>query len=443
MRHPWRARSLALLAAAAAGLGPAGAAPVQRPAAEAPGILDRSPRPAPRATLATKTPPEAAMTPIQTATGAEPFDAWAVGFRARALAQGIPAPVLDAALRGVRPSPKVIQRDRNQSEFTKALWDYLDSAVSDGRIRNGRAALRAHAATLDAIERAWGVDKEVVVAIWGLESSYGSYRGSDGVIASLATLAHEGRRRAFFEDQLIAALRILAAGDVTPEGMSGSWAGAMGHTQFMPTSFIDHAVDFDGDGRRDIWGDDPADALASAAAYLARHGWTPGRPWGVEVRLPEGFDYALAGERIKKDAARWTSLGIRRADGTPLDDHGPISILLPAGHTGVALAITDNFHVLERYNTADSYVIGVGHLADRLRGAPAFRAPWPRGDRALARAERVELQERLTRAGYDTLGIDGRIGPNTQEAVRGFQRAAGMVPDGYASLSVLERLRGS
>jgi hypothetical protein len=211
----------------------------------------------------------------------------------------------------------------------------------------------------------------------------------------------------------------------------------------MPSSFLDHAVDFTGDGRRDIWGDDPTDALASTAAYLARHGWTPGRPWGFEVRLPEGFDYALTGERIKEDAAAWTALGVRDENGQALPDHGPISILLPAGHAGVALAITSNFHVLERYNTADSYVIGVGHLSDRLRGGAPFTAGWPRWDRALLRTERRELQERLTAAGFDTVGIDGRIGPRTQEAVRGFQRARGMVPDGYASVAVLERLRGS
>jgi membrane-bound lytic murein transglycosylase B len=445
-------RAAALVAAISLSAGMGDAKPLPRPDPFPTGGLEQgevvlsSPRPAPRAILATKTPPEALMPETADAasnTGSEPFDVWAVRFRDRALSAGVPSSTVEGALYGVRPVPKVIERDRNQSEFTKALWDYLDTAVSDARIRNGRAALRAHADTLEAVERRWGVEKEIVAAVWGLESAYGAVRGSDPVIASLATLAHEGRRQAFFEEQLLAALQILAAGDTTSDRMRGSWAGAMGHTQFMPTSFLEFAVDHDGDGRRDIWGDDPTDALASTAAYLSRHGWTAGRPWGFEIRLPDGFDYASAGERIKKTAAEWTALGVRDADGEPLADHGPMSVLLPAGHAGVALAITSNFHVLERYNTADAYVIGVGHLSDRLRGGGPFRAVWPREDRALFRAERVELQRRLTAAGFDTLGVDGRIGPNTQEAVRHFQRARGMVPDGYASLVVLARLRGS
>ncbi|MCB2130158.1 MAG: lytic murein transglycosylase [Rhodobacteraceae bacterium] len=369
------------------------------------------------------------------------LDRWIAGFRRKALASGISAAVFDRAFRGVEYSGHVIERDRNQGEFTKAIWDYLDSAVSDSRVANGKAALKRHRRVLDRIEATYGVDKEVVTAIWGLESAYGAVRGDVPVIEALATLAYDGRRGAFFESQLLAALKILQAGDTDPRHMTGSWAGAMGHTQFIPTSYLAYAVDFTGDGKRDIWSDDPADALASTAAYLARFGWRRGEPWGVEVTLPRGFDYALAGEKVKKSAAGWAALGIRDTSGRPVADHGPASILLPAGAQGVAFMIFRNFHVIERYNTADAYVIAVGHLADRIGGAPAFRADWPRGDRALLLSERRELQERLTRAGFSTQGIDGRIGPNTIAAVRAYQRASGLVPDGYPSLAILDRLR--
>ncbi|PKP73470.1 MAG: lytic murein transglycosylase [Alphaproteobacteria bacterium HGW-Alphaproteobacteria-6] len=369
------------------------------------------------------------------------FDRWIAGFRGRALAQGIRAEVFDRAFRGVAYDPAVIARDRNQSEFTKPIWDYLDSAVSDTRVANGKAALAANRRVLERIEARFGVDKEVVVAIWGLESAYGTHRGDTPLIGALASLAYDGRRGKFFEAQLVAALKIVQAGDVDPRAMTGSWAGAMGHTQFIPTSYLAHAVDFTGDGRRDIWSDDPTDALASTAAYLARSGWVTGQPWGVEVRLPAGFDYALTGERVRKTAAEWAALGVRDAAGGRIADHGAASILMPAGARGAAFMIFRNFQAIERYNAADAYVIAVGHLADRIRGGGPIRAGWPRGDRVLAAAERRELQERLTRAGFDTGGIDGRIGPNTIAAIRAFQRARGMTPDGYASLEILNRLR--
>ncbi|MFQ6546428.1 lytic murein transglycosylase [Aestuariibius sp. 2305UL40-4] len=383
---------------------------------------------------------EAAVMNVQ-ATSNEGFNRWIDGFRARARAQGISDATFDAAFRNVRYNADVIQRDRNQSEFTKTLWDYLDSAVSDTRIRNGRAALERHGPVLDRIEAEYGVEKEVVAAVWGLESAYGAVRGDTPIIGAMATLAYDGRRGAFFEEQLIAALKILQSGDTTADRMTGSWAGAMGHTQFMPTSYLSYAVDFTGDGRRDIWSDDPTDALASTAAYLKNFGWISGQPWGVEVRLPNGFDYTQANRSITKMPSDWARLGITGIDGQPVRDHGSASILLPAGAEGAAFMIFKNFSVIERYNTADAYVIGVGHLSDRIAGAGPIRFGWPRNDRALRYTERKELQERLTNAGFSTQGIDGRIGPKTIDAIRSFQRSNGLTPDGYASISLLERLR--
>ncbi|WP_233494855.1 lytic murein transglycosylase [Ruegeria sp. A3M17] len=369
------------------------------------------------------------------------FQAWLGAFRERASEQGISASTLDRTLAGLTYDKDVIRRDRNQAEFSKPIWEYLDSAVSDTRIRNGRAGLERHRDALTRIEAKYGVEKEVVTAIWGLETSFGTFRGNDHTIRSLATLAFDARRARFFETQLIAALQIVQAGDVSPRNMMGSWAGAMGHTQFMPTSFLDHAVDFDGDGRRDIWSEDPTDALASAAAYLARHGWTKGQPWGVEVTLPKGFDYSTARRDHTLMPSLWAARGVVAASGAHISDHGQAAILLPAGGRGVALMIFDNFKVIEKYNGADAYVIGIGHLSDRLAGWGSFLTEWPRGDRVLSFTEKKELQSRLTQAGFDTQGIDGRTGPNTVKAVRAYQLAQGLLPDGYASLNLLETLR--
>jgi len=369
------------------------------------------------------------------------FKNWIRAFRSRAKAQGISEATLDRAFRGVKYRADVIEKDRNQSEFTKQIWEYLDTAVSDTRVKNGKAALRKKKQILARVEKAYGVEGEVVAAIWGLESAYGSYRGDIPIVDSLSTLAYDGRRGKFFEAQLIAALKILQAGDVAPRKMTGSWAGAMGHTQFIPTSYLSFAVDFTGDGKRDIWSDNPTDALASTAAYLKRHGWTYGQPWGMEVTLPRGFTYGLAGERIKKSPSEWNAIGVRLVNGKPIPNHGRASILLPGGARGAAFVIFDNFHVIERYNTADAYVIAVGHLSDRIIGGPAIRASWPRGDRPLSFREKKEMQKLLTAKGFDTEGIDGIIGPNTIQAVREYQASLGLVPDGWISLDILKRLR--
>lgn len=375
------------------------------------------------------------------AEGNARFQAWLGAFRERARAQGISPATLDQALAGLRYDKDVIKRDRNQAEFSKPIWEYLDSAVSDRRVSDGRAALRGHARALSRIEAEYGVEAEVVTAIWGLETAFGTFRGTDQTIRSLATLAFDARRAQFFETQLIAALQIIQSGDVAASGMVGSWAGAMGHTQFMPISYLEHAVDFDGDGRRNIWSDDPTDALASAASYLAKHGWTKGQPWGVEIRLPNGFDYATANRDFTLLPSDWAVRGVVGFDGAPVPDHGRAAILLPAGGQGVALMIFDNFKVIETYNGADAYVIGIGHLSDRLAGRAPFQADWPRADRTLSFTERKELQERLTQAGFDTQGVDGRTGPNTINAVRAYQLAQGLLPDGYPTLKLLQRMR--
>ena len=367
------------------------------------------------------------------------LDAWVQKFRPRALAAGVSAATFDAALRGVAFNPKVVERDRNQNEFSKTIWDYLDTAVSEDRVALGVKALARHRDLLERIEADYGVDKEILVAVWGLESAYGTYRGNLPVLGSLATLAYEGRRGAFFETELIAALKIVEGGHI--DTFSGSWAGASGHTQFMPSSWETFAVDFDGDGKRNLWGEDPGDALASTANYLRHWGWTTDQPWGLEVTLPQGLDYNQTTERVVKPVPGWQALGVRTATGGDLPDHGPGSILLPGGHRGAAFLIFPNFQVIEKYNTADAYIIGIGHLADRLKGGPPIAASWPRDLRALTLDERRELQDRLGKAGFDPGGVDGRMGPRTIAAVKALQTARGLVPDGYPSLEVLELLR--
>lgn len=386
---------------------------------------DVSPRPAER---------PAVVAPVD-------FASWVSDFRLRALADGITTDTFDSAMAGVENLPDVLRRDANQSEFTKTIWDYLDTAVSDLRVSNGRAAVARNAEALNQIEAEFGVDKHVVAAIWGLESSYGAFRGNISTLSALTTLAAGSRRADFFEDQLIEALRLLQDGHTTRADFRGSWAGASGHTQFMPTSFRDHAVDFTGDGRRDLWGDDPTDALASTAAYLRANGWTTGQPWGLEVTLPEAFDYLLTGERVEKSPADWAALGVTTPNGKPLPEGGPASIRVPAGHEGVAFLTFANFRVIETYNTADAYVIGVGHLGDRLAGGPALQGGWPRADRALTYDERIELQLRLRDAGFEPLKIDAKIGPDTLDAIQRWQASLGLVPDGYVGPDLLDRLR--
>ena len=371
------------------------------------------------------------------------FGQWRDAFRVRAMNAGVRAGVFDQAFAGVGVNDRVVELDGRQPEFTRAIWEYLDSAVSKSRIDNGREKAAQHRQTLSAIETTYGVDAKVVVAIWGLESAYGYNYGSIPVIESLATLAYDGRRQKFAEEQLISALKIIQSGDVTPSRMVGSWAGAMGHTQFIPTSYDSYAVDFTGDGRRDVWSDDPSDALASTANYLSRFGWELGAPWGVEVRLPAGFDYASADQSIRRPVADWRAAGVTAVNGGAVSDHGEAAILLPAGANGPAFAVYKNFRVIKRYNNATSYAMAVGHLGDRIRGDGPFAAAWPRDDRPLSRTEKKEVQGLLTRLGFSTGGVDGIIGPNSRKAIRNFQRARSLTPDGYASDKFLATLRAA
>jgi membrane-bound lytic murein transglycosylase B len=349
----------AMLCAACAASSPTGPAPQARPSAEAP----------------------AEASSARPAIG---FAEWREEFRGRARREGVADTVFDDAFAGVTPNQRVLELDGRQAEFVRPIWEYLDSAVSETRVANGRAEAARKAELLRGIEQRFGVEGEVALAIWGIESAYGANYGDIPVIESLATLAWEGRRRDFAEQQLLAALRILQAGDITPDRMVGSWAGAMGHTQFIPTSFEAYAVDFTGDGRRDLWSADAADALASAANYLARFGWRLGQPWGLQVRLPAGFDYALADER-PRPVSLWRAQGVTLADGAALPDHGEAAILLPAGAQGPAFATFANFNVIKRYNNATSYALAVGRLSDRIAGDGPLAAEWPRDQRPLSR----------------------------------------------------------
>ena len=367
------------------------------------------------------------------------WDAWVDGFKARAAGRGIASGTIDAAFRGAGFLPQVIEKDRNQTEFKRSLEDYLNIAASEERVSLGRQKVAQYGGTLSAIESRYGVEGHVVAAVWGLESFFGTRRGNVPVVSALSTLAYEGRRGEFFEGQLVAALRILQAGDVTPGAMTGSWAGAMGHTQFIPTSYLEFAVDFTGDGRRDIWSEDPTDALASTAAYLQRSGWTTGLPWGMEVTLPAGFDAGLLGRGKGRSAADWQGAGVRSAEGRALA--GGSIIAGGNGGGGPYFLLTQNFATILRYNGAQNYAIGVGHLSDRLLGRGPVRASFGPDASGLTQGDRRELQRRLTAKGFDTAGADGVIGAKTRAAIRTYEASVGLPVTGEPSLELLRRLR--
>ncbi|HBZ95574.1 MAG TPA: lytic murein transglycosylase [Pseudomonas sp.] len=393
---------------------------------------------APAENLPAATSPAAAQT-----TTEEPltsFADWRQALRGEAIAAGIDAALFDRVLAGVTPDPAVLKADSSQPEFTRPVWEYLDGAVSSSRIGRGRVLLAQHSLVLERIEQQYGVEAPILVAIWGLESNFGNNIGSHSVIRSLATLAYDGRRQGFWRVQLLAALQILQNGDVSSERMIGSWAGAMGQTQFMPTTYNQHAVDFDGDGKRDLWGSS-TDALASAAHYLQASGWQRGQPWGFEVNLPNGFDYALADPDQRRTLAEWAELGVRPMAPTGAAASARASLQLPAGHKGPAFLLLDNFRSILKYNNSTSYALAIGLLADNLLRPSEVKGQWPRGERQLGRSERVELQELLTKAGFDPGPADGIIGANTRKAIRALQLQLNWPADGYPNGELLQQLR--
>lgn len=378
--------------------------------------------------------PPPAPRPQTAITALEPpeFVTWRQAFIPRATAQGISPEIADRALGMVQFLPDVIRLDRRQVEFTRSTEDYLAITASAPRITEGQQQLRRHQQILAAIEAKYQVDRHIIVAIWGIESRYGSRMGDFPVLSALATLAFDGRRRVFFEKQLIAALRIVQRGDIAPERMTGSWAGAMGHTQFIPTSFNQFAVDFDGDGRRDIWSSDPGDALASAASYLRRNGWRQSAIWGQEV-LGAGD---LTGTR---DLTEWRAQGVTDTTGRPVSGSGPAQIIPTSGPR---FLVRHNFNVLKTYNNATRYAIGVGHLADRLRGDPGLVTAFAPDANGLTLADRKRLQTLLARRGFDIGEADGVIGAKTTAAIEAFQRRMGLTIDGQATRALLQRLGG-
>jgi membrane-bound lytic murein transglycosylase B len=356
--------------------------------------------------------------------------------------RGVTRATFEANTKGLTPDLRIMDLVDTQPEFTKSFWDYLDLLVNDARIKRGGEILAQYRAVFDAVEKAYGVDRHIVVAIWGIESNFGTMVGDRPVIRSTATLACVGRRQAYFRDEFLAALEIINRGDISPDRLKGSWAGAFGPTQFMPTSFKRYAVDFDGDGRRDVV-DSVPDLVASTANNLKTDGWMPGQTWGYEVTLPAGFNYLLADNAKSMTLREWERLGVVRVGGKayprPTDR---AYLLIPAGANGPSFLMLNNFRVLMKYNPAEAYALAIGHLADRMRGDGPIVAAWPREERVLMSAERYELQQLLIRRGFDIGGEpNGRINAKSRNAIKRFQVSQGLIPDGFASAEMLERLR--
>ncbi len=385
----------------------------------------------------------AGRTSANTQMTAAAFQAWVQDFRRDALTKGISPQTFDAAFAKVKaPAKSVVKSVSTQPEVVRTSGDYVSSLVSDGRVQLGREKLEGHRALLSSVESAFGVDARVVVALWGVETYYGRLSGKHSIIQSLATLAATHRRRAkYWRAELLAALKIIEGRHVTAENFKGSWAGAMGHIQFMPTTYHSHAVDFDRDGRRDIW-DSKADALASASKFLKAKGWVPGEPWGFEVRLPENFDFDRAGPDVKLPLITWQKKAVVPAKGIGWPEvNGRLRLLLPEGASGPAFLVTQNFSVLMRYNPSTRYALAVAHLSDRIAGAPDFAQAWPSAKNALRRGERKELQRLLSAKGHNIGPVDGIIGATTREAIRAFQKVSGLPADGHPSQQLLSRLR--
>lgn len=376
------------------------------------------------------------------------FEEWLKGFRAEAAAAGVRGDVIDQAFDGVMLNQRVFELNDNQPEFARSVWDYLDSAVSAKRIDDGRARVAENKALLDRIEAEYGVDQEIIAAIWGLESSYGAVMGDHDVIGALATLGWKGRRVGYGREQLIGALKILQNGYAARDQLRGSWAGAMGQTQFIPTTYLVYAVDHGGDGQRNIWSD-LDDVFASTANYLSASKYSHGASWGIEVALPQGFDYAMADVDTRKAVVEWAAAGVTAASAigqrtdllAGFDPNTRGRILLPAGAKGPAFLVFENFEAILKYNRSTSYALAVGLLADRIAGRnEPIVAAWPREDRALSLTERMAFQQALKDKGFDPGPIDGVIGAGTKKALKAWQKSAGLPEDGYASLETLTKL---
>ena len=370
------------------------------------------------------------------------FGACLEGLWPDAAKRGVTRATFDTYTSGLTPDLRIMDLMDTQPEFTKAFWDYLDLLVSENRIKRGREILAQYRPVFDAVEKAYGVDRHAVTAIWGIESNFGTSGGDRSVVRSTATLACVGRRQAYFRDEFLAALEILNRGDINPDRLKGSWAGAFGPTQFMPTSFKRFAVDFDGDGRRDVV-DSVPDLIASTANNLKLDGWIPGQTWGYEVALPQGFNYLMADGVKAMPIKEWEKLGVARVNGKPYPRPTDRAYLfLPAGANGPAFLMLNNFRVLMKYNPAEAYALAIGHLGDRLRGDPPLVGAWPRQERVLTSAERYEMQQHLVRLGFDIGGEpNGRLNAKSRSAIRNFQASRGLLPDGFATAGMLERLR--
>jgi membrane-bound lytic murein transglycosylase B len=372
------------------------------------------------------------------------LDAFLVGLWPEARARGISRIVFDRAFADLTLDTEILDKLSNQPEHSKSAADYIAGLVSPERIEAGRRKLAELSALISRIEAAYGVDRHVLLAVWGVESNFGSSMGTRPVVRSLATLAFgDVRRPHYWRGEWLTILAILQKGEVTADHVTGSWAGAMGHTQFMPASYAAHAVDFDGDGRRDIW-TSVADALASTASFLKAAGWKAGEPWGYEAVPPPGFDFAHSAPTAARPIFDWMALGVIPPSGRKfLAASGPLQLMLPAGATGPAFLVGRNFRAILRYNNSASYALAVGHLADRIAGAPALAAAWPSAERALDRTERQELQQLLLAQGLEPGGVDGMIGGQTKAAIRAFQIKQGLPADGHPDAGLLERLRRS
>lgn len=377
---------------------------------------------------------------VPPAPGADDFSSWLNELRQEALVRGISEATLHEALDGLEPIPRVLELDRRQPEFTQTFWRYLDARVTEKRITRGRVLLETHKDLLDTIEIRYGVQPRFLVAFWGLETNFGDYLGSFSVIGSLATLAYDPRRSEFFRSELLAALSIIDDGHISAANMLGSWAGAMGQPQFMPSTFVRYAIDGDSDGRKDIWFSLP-DVFASAANFLSESGWQGDKTWGREVKLPAGFDLDLTGLKIEKTLAAWQVLGVRKITGEDLPRVNiKGSILLPAGYDGPAFLVYNNFHTILRWNRSDLYAIAVGHLADRISGKDPLLTPRPVSEQRLSRDQVEKIQELLVAQGYDPGPVDGVLGSQTRQAIKEFQRTAKLPADGHPTPDLLEML---